>query len=418
MALDATELRITVEEPAAWARRLRITVPASQIERERRHAAQRLSQRVRLPGFRKGRIPQEVMEKRFGPVIEQETIERLMGEAYRAAVQQEGFQPITEAEIANITYQAGTDLTFDVGFEIRPQIDLARVGGFTVQRPTAEITETEIDQVLERLREQHAVWSPLADEPPAAGDMVTVEITSQEADGSGTTRRYEIVLGEGQAAPAVEDVVRSLRPGEEGDFTVALPEDVNDPTGATKDHPIHVRMTEAKRAERPTLDDALAQTVGDFDGLDTLRARVRQDLEQEAARESERAVRGQLVSRIIEANPFEVPASMVNEYLKRLIPDREDVDAGRLQEVRESTRAAAEFGLRRMLVVDRVAEMESLTATEAEIGERLAAIAERLGRPESEVRAQLRKGGRLAELAHEITENKVFEYLKPLSTID
>jgi trigger factor len=419
MSQDTAELKVTVESTAAWARLLHITVPAQRVERERRNAVAQIAKQVRLPGFRKGKIPAHVVEKRFGPAIEQQALERVMGSAYREAIKQEGLQPITDGSIDNVSYESGTDLSFDVGFDIRPVVELARVGGFVVRRPPVEITQSQIDQVIERLRDEQAVWKSL--EPgtaPVKGDRVTVEITPLDGESAPKVRNYDLVLGEGQAAPAVESVIETMQPGQENNFAVELPERSEDPASPTKTHQIHVRMTDAKRAERPVLDDAFARSLGDFDNLTVLQDRIRTDLEREADREGERAVRNQLISNVIDANPFEVPASMVEAYLKQLVPDREGADAARVKEVRDIARGGAEFGIKRLLIIERIADLESLAASQAEVDERVQALAERLGRPAAEIHAQLRKNGRIAEIEQEITEEKVFAYLKSLSSVD
>jgi trigger factor len=420
MVVDAEDLKIAVEKPAAWARRLTITVPAERIARERRSAVERLARRVKLPGFRKGKVPAHVMEKRFGAAIEQETLEKVVGEAYREALQKEGLQPITQGSVENIDYAAGTDLTFNVDLEVRPEVELNRLGGFRFQRQVPVVDEAQVDQALERLRQEQAVWRALEADTPVAGDMVIVEITpllEEGAEESTKPRPYQIVLGEGQAAPAIEEAIVTLRAGEQGDFTVELPKDSEDPASPLEPHHIRIALVEAKRPERPPLDDDFARGLGEFEGVDDLRAKVRQDLQREAEQEAERHLRSELIGSIIDANPFDVPRSMTTDYMNRIMPPREGVDDAKLEEARESVRPAAERALQRMLVIDRVAELESLHATANEVESRVAAIADRLGRPAAELRAQLQKGGRLHEIEEEITENRVFDYLKSLSTI-
>lgn len=420
MTTEVAGLKVSVEKPAAWSRRLTITVPAESVAREKKDAVQRLSKRVKLPGFRQGRVPASMMEKKFGPAIEQEAIEKLIGDAYRQALATEGLQPITQGNIDTIEYQPGTDLTFNVDLEVRPEVELERVGGFTVMREQPAIGDQQVDEVLQRLREENAQWEPREDATPSAGDMATVEITPLDGATSAEPskpRQYQIVIGEDQALPAVEDAIRTLKAGEEGEFDVALPEDSEQPDGPTLQHRMHIRMLELKSPLLPELDDAFASSLGDFDSLDTLRARIREDLAQEASREAERAVRGQLVQQIVEANPFDVPASMVQNYLERVMPDREGGANEQLQQMREQMWPAAEQALKRMLVMERVADMEALHATPAELDQRIDDMAERLNRPRGEVIGQLRKSGRLDELEQEITEDKVFEYLKSLSEI-
>jgi trigger factor len=421
MATEAAEFKVAVEKPAAWARRLTITVPAEHIAREKKEAVQRLSKRVRLPGFRQGRVPAAVMERKFGAAIEQETIEKVIGDAYRRALDSEGLQPITQGSIDNITYEPGTDLTFNVELEVRPELDLERLGGFAVVREEPPVTDAQVDEVLERLRAEHAVWQPKPDATPVAGDTATVEITPLDdgttADAS-APRQYQIVIGEGQALPAVEDAIRTLKAGEEAEFDVDLPARAEGAAeGATEPHRMRIRVLDVKSPEPPALDDEFARGLGDFDDLAALRGRVRDDLVKEAAREAERGVRAQLVQQVLEHNPFEVPDSMVHTYLERVVPAREGADEERLREARVQLWPAAQHALQRMLVMERIAELESLHATPAEIDARVDELAERLGRPRGEVLGQLRKSGRLAELEQEVTEEKVFEYLKSLSDI-
>jgi len=393
-------------------------VPGERVQRERQEVARRLAKRIRIPGFRQGKVPTNVVERQFGAAIDQEALERVVSEAYREALEREQFQPITQGEVENIDYSPGSDLTFDVEFEIRPVIELERLGGFEIRRERPDVTEEEVDRVIERVREQQAVWHPVEDESPLVGDMVAVEITPLgEGAEEAKPRQYQIVLGEGEAVPSVEEAIRTLKPGEEQEFTLELP-DPEGGEGATREDRARIKLIEARRPELPELDDEFARSVGDFEDLATLRSRVREDLEKEADAEAERGVRQRLLDAIIEANPFDVPDSLVNQYLQRLISPRQGADSERVAEAMEMARPAAEHALRRIMVIERVAELEGLHATSAEVDDRVEEIAERQGRPVGEVWAQLQKSGQLSRLEEEITENKVFEYLKSQSTIE
>jgi trigger factor len=420
MSPNDSGLKIAVEKPRTWARRLTITVPADRVQRERQEVARRLSQRLKLPGFRQGKVPAQIIERRFGPAIEQEAIERLVGEAYREALRQENLEPISQGEIENVDYRPGEDLTFDVQFEIRPEIELTRLGGFTVEREKPAVTDEEVDRLVERVRAQHAVWRPVEGEAPVNGDRVVVEITPiagpTAAEGT-QPRQYEIFLGEDQALPPIEEAIRSLAVGEEREFDLQLPDPESEDEGATREERLRIRIVEAKRPELPELDDEFARSVGDFEDLAALRARIREDLEKEAEAEAERSVRHRLLDQILEANPFEVPDTLINRYLDRIIRPREGADPEQIAETRRVARPAAEQALRRMMVIERVAELEGLHATSAEVDARVEELARRYDRPVGEVWAQLQKSGQLAAIEEEITENKVFEYLKSQSTI-
>jgi trigger factor len=406
-----------MEKPGAWARRLSITVPAARIAAERKEAVSRLARQARLPGFRKGKVPSHVMEKRFGQAIEQETIEKVIGAAYREALDKENLQPITQGSIHNVEYESGTDLRFDVEFDVRPEIELETLGGFSVMREAATIDDAQVDQVLQRLREEQATWSEKSTGTPTAGDMATVEITPLDDATTAAPqqpRQYEIVIGEGQALPPIEDAIRTLTPGAEAEFTVDLPESEG---AGTKSHKLRMRLIQLKEAQYPAIDDEFAKGIGAFQSLADLRGRVREDLEKESDRDAERRVRMNLLNQIIAANPFEVPQSMINQYVEAMIPSREGADPERVNEARNQAAPEAAEQLQRMMVIDRIAEMEGLEATGDEVEARVADLASRMNRSPNELRTQLRKSNRLAEIEREITEDKVFDYLKSLSTI-
>jgi trigger factor len=428
--MSSTDLKVAVQDTEkSWNRRLSITVPADRIQRTRSSVASQLSRNASLPGFRKGKLPQRVIEQRYGAAIEQETLDRTIQEAYREALEREGIVPITQGAVENIQYEPGTDLVFDVAFEVRPEPTLERVSGFTVARPSSEVGDEEVDSVLERLRDDRAVWHPVeGGAKPDLGDQVLVEITAREADAEEdeepTPRPYRFVLGEEQAIPAVEEAIMSLEPGQEGDFTVRFPDDFPDEAQAGKTQHMHIRLDEVKRKEVPALDDELARSVGDFDDLAALRARILEDLKADAERRAEAEVRGQLLDQIVEANAFEVPDSMIERYTDFMlrVPQEKQremsaEEAEQMAKVRESVRPQSEWSIKRMLVVDQIAEREGLSATQDEIDERIEELAEQHDQSPSEIYIQLEKSGQLETLEREIMEDKVFDFLKGQNTV-
>jgi trigger factor len=431
MSSDTNGLKITVQEPQSWSRRLNITVPAERVKRTRSGVAAQIARNARIPGFRKGKLPTSVIEKRFGPSIEQETLDRLIQDAYREALQSQEFNPITQGKVDNVQYEPGADLVFEVEFEVRPEIQLERLSGFTITRPSLEVGEEDAESVIERLRDDQARWEPAEEGArPDYGDRVTVEITALDAEGQTQegeeARSYQFVLGEGQAIPDVESAILTLQAGEEGEFAVKFPEDFPDEARRGEEQRLHIRLTEAQRKVLPEVDEEFARAVGDFDSVEALRSRILDDLRQDAEQRAEGEVRQQLLQSIVEANPFEVPDSMVERYLDYMTghshADGEQhnhtpEEEARLQQVRTGLRPQAELGLKRMLVVDRVAEQEGLQATQDEIDARVEELAARHERSASEVWLQLEKSGQLEALEREITEEKVFEHLKSQNTV-
>ena len=419
MTVEAAQLKIDLTEGEAWRRTLAVTVPADIVRAEREKISRTLAGRVRIPGFRAGRVPASVMEKRFGAALNQEMVDRVVGDAYREALRAQDLSPISEGEVEDISYEPDQDLTFSISFDVSPEIEFARVGGFSVERPAATVDDAAIDQVLERLRDQNGAWAPSEEGSPEAGDMVSVAVTRLDGDDGDDEepRPYDLVLGDGDAIPDVEAAIYTLAVGEQGEFEVTFPDDFPNEERRGQSERLRIELRERKERQLPELDDSFARSVGDFEDLDTLRARIREDLMKEATDQAEGAVRGQLLNAIIEANPFAVPASMVDRYLDSILGNAEGADPERLAEARAQLLPEATRAVQRILVIEKVAEAEQLKATEDEIDDRIEEMAEKSKSNPAEVYARLQKSGRIEQLEREITETKVFEHLKAQSTV-
>jgi trigger factor len=428
MASD-TDLKIAVQESEAWGRRVTVTVPADRVKRTRVSVTEQIARNARLPGFRKGKLPTTLIERQFGPSIDQETVDRTIQEAYREALESQGLNPISQGRVEKVEYERGSDLSFEVDLEVRPEIELSRTSGFQVTRPTTELGDDDVDSVLERLREERGSWTPVAaGEKPEVGNQVEIEITALGEDGTAKEgeepQSYRFVIGEGQAIPEVEESIRTLAAGEEGDFTVHFPEDFPDEARRGEAQQLHIRVNEVSRKELPEVNDDFAREVGDFEDLTALRARVMTDLEEDVKQRSESEVQRQLIDQVIEANPFAVPNSMVSRYLEHMLghdPDKPHTHTpeqeAQLAQASVALRPQAEWNLKRMLIVERLAEAEGLNATQDEIDARVEELAQQHERTPSEIWLQLEKSGQLEMLEREITEEKVFQHLLSQSTV-
>jgi trigger factor len=426
-----TELRVDVQEPASWSRRLSITVPGERVRRVRQSVAAKIANTVRLPGFRKGKTPASLVERQFGATIEQETLDRVIQEAYREALDSQDFRPITQGQVENVHYHGeGGDVHFDVEFEVQPVVELARTEGFQVVRPSDVVGDDEVDALLERLRTERATLAPLGEgEKPGYGDLVEVEITNLEpAEGEDAEPgEYRFELGEGQAIPDIESAIMTLSVGEEGEFPVTFPNDFPDEAQRGRQQRLRIRLEQAQRKELPELDDEFARGLGEFDTMAALRERVRADLGAEASKRADAAVRDALVQQIIEANPVEVAGSMVDRYLDYMTGDTPDEHGRRRQrsadqeerisQLRAIMRPQAEASLKRMMVVEHIAEREGLRPTADEVDARVEALAAQHGRTPSDLWVELERTGQMQALEAEILEDKVFEHLRSRNTV-
>jgi len=416
MTIEASRLRIDVQEGERWRRTLNVTVPAELVREERDRAAAKLAKKLKLPGFRAGRVPASVIEKRFGPVLQQEILDKVVGEAYREALRAEALRPISEGEVESVRYEPEEDLSFTISFDIQPEIELARVTGFQATRPRVDIGDEDVERVIERLRIQNGSWRTVDAGMPVDGDQVSVTVLRLDSEANNEPRDYDLVLGGGDAIPDVEKAIATLEPGTTGEFSVHFPDEASETGG--EEQWLRITLRERKVRDLPEFDDAFAQSLGDFTDVDALRTQVREDLQREADVQSETSVRSQILDQVVDANPFEVPQSMVDRYIESILGDTEGADPERVQRVREQLQPEAEIAVRRVLVIERVADSEQLRATATEIDDRIEEIANRNAVSPAEAYARLQKSGRLAAMEREITDEKVFLFLRENSQIE
>ncbi len=411
--------QITVEKTAedSASKSLRVTVPVDRVQEAEAKAVRFYSQRVRLPGFRPGKAPEAVVRKRFGDAIRQSVLEELIRESWETAKSTESLKPVTDPSIQNLKFEAGSPIEFDLLVHVRPELKLERIGGFRLERRQAAVTDSAVEEQLARLQEQKASWIPEGDVQPSPGQMVRVEVQPIEDGKPGTAQPYDLVLGQNQAIPDLEERIMGLRPGQSAESEVRFPDDHPDESRRGQTRQVRVALHEVKRQELPPLDDAFAREVGDFDGMDALRAAVRQDLEREAAREADAGVRQGLLAQIVEANRVEAPESMVHRLMHRYV-EAAGLPHEELERFERQFHPVAAAQVQRDLVMDALVEAHGLRATESELDERIARMAEARGVPPGDLYGSLQKANRLAELERAITEEKVFQFLLSQSTVE
>jgi len=398
-------------------RLLQVTIPVEAVNEAKERAARKLAGRVSIPGFRPGKAPVGMVMKRFGEAIRSEAIEVLVQDAYKEVLEREKLQVATQPHIHDLKFEDDAPVTFDLHLELRPEVKLTATSGFKIARTDRVVTDDDVQQQIEQIREQRATWSPVEDKP-MEGDMVTVLLATAEDSGEMPEgREYRIVLGGGQAIPGIEEVIMELKPSQAEERPVKWPEDFPDEAQRGKTKKVRVELTDVKRKTLPDLDDAFAREMGDFESLGALRAAVREDMEEAAKRESDAEVRQKLLDEIIGANPFDVPpswvAQLVHGYAEMYkIPEEEH------DRFAQGFRPTAERQVRRGMVIDTIAETEQLKATEGDIDDKVTEMAGKRGVNPGQLYAQLQKAQRLSELERGITEDKVFAWLFERNTIE
>lgn len=425
-ARDEGAIGWEVEELTRWRRRLALRVPPARARNVRDRTVRKFARQARLKGFRPGKAPAPLVERQYGPEIDQEVLEELVREGWQDGVVQAGLDPIAAPRIDGVRWTDEGGLEFAAEFDIRPEVELPRTGGFRVERPARSVGDADVDRVLERLRHERADWRP-ADRPAADGDRLVFDSVPLGPDGEPLTaekvQNHQVELGSGAVLPDFEAGLAGVRAGEEREVAVAFPDD--HPNEALRGVARTFRVTVEAVQERvlPALDDEFARSLGAFESLETARRRIRENLAAEIEQQSRREVNEALIDQVIEANRLDLPESMVDRYLDSMLSDRDGPlggpvdDAGRRDELRRVLRPGAERALRRYTILNHLADREGLRATDEDVD---AAIGERID-PEktslAEARRRLERSGELDDLRFHLTMERVFAWLRDRSTI-
>lgn len=409
-------IQITPKKTDGVERLVAVEVPVETVRSTQEQTAKRYASKVRLPGFRPGKAPPAIVLKQFADAIRQETLETIVQAAYKQIVEGATFKLAAQPHVHDLKFTEGEPVTFEMHLEIRPELELARTSGFRVTRTEKQVSDSDVIEQLEHMREQRASWTPV-EEKPREGDMVSAVLATSDDGEAPEGKEYRLIIGAGQAIPGIEELIMDTAPGATSERPVKWPDDFPDEAQRSKTKLVRVTVNDVKRKSLPVLDDAFAREVGDFESLDALRSTVREDLTANATREADAEVRQKLLDEIIGANTFDVPPSWVAQ-LVQAYEEAYQIPAEERERFAGQFRPMAERQVRRDLIIETLAERESLVASESDLDDKVAELASKRNVDVGQLYASLQKAGRLKELERGITEDKVFTWLFEKNTIE
>ena len=403
-------------------RDLSIEVPTEVVNDAIGHAAAKLGKQARIPGFRPGKVPSNVIRQRFKPQIMQDVAEHLIAKAVGDALTEKGVEPIDTPDIKDLVLEEGKPLTFKASFDVVPGFDPGDLSTIEATEPSRAVEDEAVNQSLERLRERQARYEAVEGGAVEAGHTVVVGLERQGTDKEGKVgdvdkhEQVNIELGAPSNPPGFDAEVIGMTPGSSKSFTITYPEDYTIPelAGGTVNYTVNVK--EIKKRVVPALDDELAKDLGDFSSLDELRKRVREDLEHEAMHAAERQVRQDVMKQLASRVPFPVPASLVDreidrrleDFARRLMEQRIDPRQANIDwnAFREGQRAPATEAVASAIVLDEIAKREQIDVTDEDLDAELQRYAEQTGHSVTSIRARLQKDGELGRLAAGLRREK------------
>ncbi len=410
-------MEVSLSETGRLSRRLEVAVPATEVAREVQARLKRLSRTARLKGFRPGKAPLAVITKQFGDQVRAEVVSDLMRSSFAEAVSQEKLRPAGGPRIEPIALGPESDLKYAAHFEVLPEISINSPESLAVERPTSEVTEADIDAMIENMRRQRPVFTPV-ERPAHDRDRVRLDyqarIGGKPIDGGDLTDVH-VVLGSGQALPELEQGLKGVRAGEQRTLNVVFPATHPNKKLAGQSTELDLSIKAVEEQSLPAVDEEFFRTYGvEQGGLAEMRAEVRKSMEQELAEVIRGRVRVQALDALYANNPIEVPQALVEEQVQQL-----QIETARRLGIRDASQlprpeAFLEPARRRValgLLVTHIVQSQGMKVERERVLTRLNALVEAYPNPDEARRAYLQNSEAMRQIESAALEDQVVDWI-------
>jgi trigger factor len=413
------DFKVNVTEGEGGKRTMEVEVPAATVEARLQAAYLNYSKTLHLPGFRKGKVPLSVVKSRFGKAIEGEVLNDLIPEAYDQAWRTSGIEPISQPVIDDVAYTSGEPLRFKASLEVKPEIEARNYTGLRVTRPLYPVREGDVERYIRNLREQSAEDRSV-ERPAQLGDLIVADL--QELDASGVPilgRRVEdrtlLIGGERTFSHDFDNQMIGVTRGEERRVRFTYNRDLKDPDLAGREMSFAVTVKDVRERILPALDDEFAKDHG-ADTFKALEDRIRLGLQAQADYVARNRLEANLLSALIQANPFDPPEAMVENALNAIVEDYKKEHEGHDHpideaQVREQGRDLAVYQIRTRLLIEAVAQKEGIAVTDEEVDERVRRIAEANRQGLEAVKRALQRNRQLDRIRRDLVVEKTIQFL-------
>ncbi|MCX7854395.1 MAG: trigger factor [Anaerolineae bacterium] len=421
--MEQSALSVRTEPIGKRDLRLTVEIPEERVQQEMRRVAREISAQVNIPGFRKGKAPYNVVLQRYGETrLREQVAEDLTREFYRAAVQQEGLTPYGPASLEDVQLSP-MRLTFTL--PLPPIVRLGDYRSLRVEFPSVEVTEEEIRNVLEDIRQENAVSEPVEGRGAQPGDLLQIQVEGRTDQGELFLKDddAEVVLDPEDAypAPGFYSALEGMTPGEERTFRLKMPNGQ-----PSEEAEFRVRLQALYNRILPELDDDLARAAGPYPNLEALKDDIRGQLLQMKQRAALDEYATTVVRQLVEQSEVEYPSILLEEQLEEMVKQLEErvreeqrmslqdylkVTGQSMEDIYERLQPIADYRVRRMLVLGEFALAEGLRVSDEEVNQRIQAVSQAWGDQAETMRAQMEKPENREHLSAQMLYEKVMNRL-------
>jgi trigger factor len=408
-------------------REIEIQVPAEEVSRETDTLIQKYQKLARIPGFRRGHVPASIIRQRFGQDIQNDVVDALVPKYFRKETERQGLIPVSQPRVTDLHVHEGEGLHFKASFEVMPEIKVEGYKELRAEHPEIFVTDPEVDDSLNSLREQKATFSPIEERAIADGDYAQVSLDGTPEEETPDTKPVHmddvlVEIGGKNTMPEFTQNLRGANAGDERSFDVHYPDDFSDERLRGKTFAYKVKVNAIKQKSLPELNDEFAKELGEFSAIDEVRQKIREGMEHERRHNAERESKDKLLAELVRRNDFEVPEALVERQIDVRLDrglralasqgmkseDMKKLDFGRL---RAGQRDQALQEVKAALLLEKIADEEKIVVGDEEIDREVEALAKQTNQAPDDIRARLTGDGALDRIRNRIRNEKALDFL-------
>jgi len=409
---EEKRLTVDVHQGKAWKRTLEIEVPKETVDEEFEAAYRKYKNEAKIPGFRKGKAPLEMVKRRFKDAIQKDVLETLVPRTYEDALSETDLSPISMPEVKEIDFEEGKPLKFKAEIEVKPEVDVKDYTGLQVTKRTQEVTDNDVEQSLKYLREDLAQLQP-AEREAKYYDHLIVDLTKEQQGNKEDVKNHELVLDPHNMIKEFQDALLKAKAGEEREFEVDYPADFHNKKLAGNKVGYKISIKEIKEKILPEANDEFAKSVGKFETLDQLKEKIREGLLQKARRNAEMELKNELVNEVIKRNPFEVPDTLFDYYMEALTKDlKEKYKKVDEKKVREDYKDVAIGHIKWDFLFHQIVEKEKIEVTREDMDAWVEHFARDYKMKPEDARKLVESPSQIKKIREELLEKKVLDFLR------
>jgi trigger factor len=402
---------------------LEISVPVEEVESETGKVVSSFQAKARLPGFRPGKAPANLIRKQFQGDIRQKVLENLIPRYLQKRVEEEELRLVGRPDITKVKFEQGEPLEFTAEFEVSPEFELTEYKDLTVAYHEPEVTDEDVAQRLESIRERKAEYINMDPRPLEDGDYALVSLVTIVGVEGEPVKQDELMIeiGGPETMQGFTDGLRGASPGESKEFDVSYPEDYAQERLAGRTVRFHAEVKGIRRKELPELNDEFAKDLGDYQSLEELKETIRKTIFSERQYEGQQEAKNKLVETLVDVHDFPVPEAYVDRQIQNRLEQSlrtmqaQGADIKNLKldwpKIKDTQHDKAVREVKASLLLGKIADRESIVATRDEVDREVERIARQQREPLAAVRVRMEKDGSLNRIASHIQTEKTLNFL-------